>query len=236
MRLHILKFILCPQCHTNNFSVKKFKSKDNEIIDGVLTCRECRAWFRIEDSILDLLPFNLRRNDLYFPFTKKYKLKIINQSTHASKDKFEQIKHFKNDWDKYEKNIVSSNFYKAVDQEIFVKWIKSKLKDNGLFFTLDPHDSPVRFIFDLMMRFYKLYDDEGHKNHLINKADLNRWLNNANFTPSISVKGYIPPHLLYNLNISLNKKFIRYSDKYLGKLPLINTLGGIIISSSIKIK
>ena len=290
----IINFIICPNCGSSTFSVKKFSKENNELNEGVVTCNSCEIWYKIDHGILDLLPLNLRRNDLYEDFAKKFNLHINKaDGENVNQQKREQILFFKKDFSSYETDIVNSTYYKALDKLTFEKWfdknsdtikfpilevgcgtgrqsikiahankhaicidiseemvqlaklkidktigsptnlnfiigdaedppvknnmfgaciicatlhhlpspenairnISHKLINGGLFYSIYPHDSYVRFIFDSLMKIWKLYDEEASDSPLIKEKILKKWLWEAKIQSKVTYSTYIPPHI-----------------------------------------
>lgn len=109
-----------------------------------------------------------------------------------------------------------------------------KIKRGGLFFSLDPHASPVRFIFDLMMKFHKLYDEKASDNPLLSETQLKKWLSNAGIRSGTRLSTYIPPHLCYILSVKTNIKLLKASDWLFNKVGYLRKLGGVIIAEGVK--
>jgi len=114
--------------------------------------------------------------------------------------------------------------------------ISRKLTLEGLVYTSDPHKSPVRFIFDWMMKLWTLYKEEASENPLISRAQLLQWLERAGFKSSIYVSTYLPPHLLYLLSTKTNVMILRVSDFIFNLIPGVRDLGGVVIAQAVKEK
>jgi len=332
MKKHNLALITCPNCGSDSLDIKIYNSIDQDIIEGCIQCVSCKVWYRIENSIADLLPLSLRRDDLYNKFAKKYDIILdsLGQRQDTSSQKVSQINFFKEKFDEYEKNVVNSKYYKTLDEVVFINWIKNnfkpgdtildigcgtgrqsipfaqqginvigldaseemllmakekvnslglekftdlfvadainppfknnifnacvlygtlhhlpdkhiaiakaseKLKPDGYFYSLDPNDSPLRFIFDFLMKIWKLYDDEASNDPLLSKKELTEWLGAAGINNEIKYSTYLPPHMFYLLSSRVNFKLLKITDYIFNKLPLINTFGGVIIAEGRK--
>lgn len=109
-----------------------------------------------------------------------------------------------------------------------------KIIYNGFFYSLDPHKSPVRFIFDFLMKIWKLYDEEASDDPLISEEQMRKWLFNAGIKGDTRLSTYLPPHLFYFFNHYLNIKLLKVSDMILYKIPIARKLGGVIITEGVK--
>jgi len=109
-----------------------------------------------------------------------------------------------------------------------------KIVKNGLFYSLDPHKSSVRFIFDFLMKIWKIYDEEASDAPLLSEKKLKGWLSNAGIKADTKLSTYLPPHLFMFTNVKVNAKLLRISDSILGTIPVIRKIGGVIISEGVK--
>jgi len=121
------------------------------------------------------------------------------------------------------------------DKQGAINEVSKKLIPGGHFYSLDPNDSPLRFIFDFMMKIWKLYDEDSSSEALLSQKKLRQWLNTANIRNKIRYSTYLPPHIFYLLYPSLNYKLLKITDLVFNKIPLIKTFGGAIISEGMKI-
>jgi len=124
MNENLLNFIICPNCKSDSFYLKPFAQKNNQLHAGVLTCNSCKAWYRIENGILDLLPLNLRRHELYAEFAKKYDLSVNGTGTdNTNSQKKEQIVFFKENVSQYDQDVTDSMYFRTLDKLTFGKWL-----------------------------------------------------------------------------------------------------------------
>ena len=327
-------FLICPNCGANNLILENFSEKNGEIWDGRFICNNCSCWYRIEKGVTDLLPFSLRRYDLYRPFAMKYNLDLEEEAKpflHGDMQKIGQIEYHKKKYEEYESKVANSKFYNALDIVTFKDWVGNKLKpgdlvlnlgcgtgneavflaqrrtkvlgidiseemirigkekiDNlglnsqidfivgngenppvinsafqacicigalhhftnpektienataklvrgGLFFSRDPHNSPLRFIFDFWMKVWKLYDEEANEDPLFTQNKLIKWMNAAGLQGTVKLSTYLPPHLLYPLSIRINVTLLKLSDYLFSYIPIIRNNGGVICARGWKL-
>ncbi|HJJ48592.1 MAG TPA: methytransferase partner Trm112 [Methanocorpusculum sp.] len=55
MQRSLLDIICCPACR-GRFILSEIKVNDTEIVEGLLTCSECKTVYPISDGIANLLP------------------------------------------------------------------------------------------------------------------------------------------------------------------------------------
>jgi len=116
------------------------------------------------------------------------------------------------------------------NKDIAIKNASKKLVKGGLFYSLDPHKSPVRFIFDFLMRVKKLYHEEASDDPLLTQQELKQWFTMAGLDGTVKLSTYLPPHLFYTLSLPLGVKLLRLSDLVFSSIPGVRKLAGVIIS------
>lgn len=78
------------------------------------------------------------------------------------------------------------------DQAILA--VGRKLAPGGVFYCQEPHRSPVRFLFDLLMKVWKLYDEEASESPLLGEQQVLGWLAAAGLQGRTTLSIYVPPH------------------------------------------
>ncbi len=131
MRGSHLSWFICPDCGSSELELLPYEAKEDDVCEGCVRCKDCGVWYRIHNGVLDLLPVRLRRMDLYAAFAVKHGLRLGDTSDASlSPDAgiSEQIDFFKEDADEYEKTVVNSPYYKALDRIAFLDWMGRFLK------------------------------------------------------------------------------------------------------------
>jgi ubiquinone/menaquinone biosynthesis C-methylase UbiE/uncharacterized protein YbaR (Trm112 family) len=116
-----------------------------------------------------------------------------------------------------------------------IKNAAAKLVRGGLFYSMDPHDSPIRFIFDLWMKVWKLYHEEANDNPLISQKQLKQWMDAAGLQGAIKLSTYLPPHLLYQLSVRVNVRLLKASDHLFSNFPILRNFAGVICAEGWKL-
>lgn len=105
------------------------------------------------------------------------------------------------------------------------------LKPGGRFFLLEPHRSPVRPIFDWLMRRSQLWHEEANEDPLFTFEKFRDWLGRAGADPRISTSTFLPPHLFYWLPAGLGGAVLTGTDSVFGNIPGVQRFGGVIIAT-----
>jgi len=333
MHRSLLDRIRCPACGHTDFHLQVFQERGDLVEEGVLTCAACATWFRIEQSITDLLPMDLRRWSFHQAFASRHSLSA-GPANPATRDtaKREQIDFFATDSATYEQEITRSPCFAALDTVTLARWLDRQagqsrrfldlgcgtgrqslriaesgsavvgadiseemlrvaaatasdrgltgrldlvvadaerlplrdgvfdacisigtlhhvprpdrvvseacraVAEGGALLFYDPHRSPVRFVFDLLMRRWKLYEEKASKDPLMTEADMNQWLSarNADCVTRLSV--YLPPHVFYRMNPRWNVRIMSATDRLFNAIPGLRKCGGIIVTEATKRK
>lgn len=119
--------------------------------------------------------------------------------------------------------------------EMVVRDVSRKLKKGGRIFTSDNHKSPVRFLFDFLMKIWKLYDEEARDEPLFMEKQLNTWYQSAGIKSEIKLSTYLPPHIFLFMNNGISDVVLKISNAIFGTIPYIREVAGIIVVEGEKI-
>jgi SAM-dependent methyltransferase len=108
------------------------------------------------------------------------------------------------------------------------------LRAGGCLFTLDPHKSPLRWLFDAMMKVWKLYDEEAREDPLLERHQLADWLAAAGLTGRVWLSTFLPPHLLHLLPVPVAERLLAGTDAVLRRIPGVRRIAGVILSEGLK--
>jgi len=118
--------------------------------------------------------------------------------------------------------------------DIVVRNAAKMIRDEGVFYSYDPHRSPARFIFDYIMKIWKLYDEEASDNSLFTEKQLIQMLHKAGIKGKTKISTYLPPHFFYFFNHRSNVKLLRLTDRIFGSIPIVRKLGGMVIAEGVR--
>lgn len=108
------------------------------------------------------------------------------------------------------------------------------LKVGGRFFMVEPHDSPLRPVFELAMRMIPLWKEEAADEPLFSARQWNDWLGSNGLRGSISYSTILPPHVFYLTGHALGVRLLRLSDGLVNLVPGVKCLCGVIIADAQK--
>lgn len=107
-------------------------------------------------------------------------------------------------------------------------------KPGSRFYMLEPHKSPVRFIFDFMMRWRTLWEEEANDAPLFTENQFQSWLGAGGFDVRLRYATFVPPHLFYVITGRRGEQLLAATDFLFNAIPGLRRLGGVIIAEAIK--
>lgn len=130
--------------------------------------------------------------------------------------------------------IIYGSLHHFSDPEKALKEAAQKVKPEGRFYLLEPHNSPVRFVFDWLMDKLPLWEEEAADEPLFDAKQFSTWLASSNFQTSIKYSTYLPPHIFYKVGQRPGEYLLSVSDTIFGAIPGIQKLAGVIIAEGVK--
>ncbi|MCC6177239.1 MAG: methyltransferase domain-containing protein [Chloroflexi bacterium] len=129
MKRATLDLLVCPECHGADLDLDVFRGSGEDVDEGRIICHGCDCWFRIEESIPDLLPLALRRHPRHEAFADRNRLNGTHHNGHMpSRNSLQQISFFARYHAGYETEVVRSAFYRLVDIDRFAGWVRRSLQ------------------------------------------------------------------------------------------------------------
>jgi ubiquinone/menaquinone biosynthesis C-methylase UbiE/uncharacterized protein YbaR (Trm112 family) len=144
MNADVLTKLRCPSCRSPRLEWKEFLREGDELLEGVVWCQDCRAWFPIEEGFLDFLTGPLAYPEERLRFWKKRESQLSALSltappvdgevgdTEAKAQELQQRAHFdwyasneKQRYSEYE----ATPFWRAADRAAFEPW-KAEIQAN----------------------------------------------------------------------------------------------------------
>jgi SAM-dependent methyltransferase/uncharacterized protein YbaR (Trm112 family) len=108
------------------------------------------------------------------------------------------------------------------------------MRPGSHFYMLEPHKSPVRFIFDWMMRRWMLWKEEANEAPLFTASQFGSWLGAGGFDVQFRYATYLPPHLFYLIKGRKGERLLATTDVLFNAIPGLRRLGGVIIAEAVK--
>ena len=130
--------------------------------------------------------------------------------------------------------LIYGTLHHLPNPEVAIASAARLLRSGGSLFTLDPHKSPMRWMFDLMMRFWKLYEEEAREDPLLEERQLAGWFTAAGLTSRVRLSTYLPPHLLYLCTVRMSERLLSATDAILTRVPGIRKVAGVIMAEGVK--
>lgn len=75
MKLSLLEKLCCPQ-DKNELELKIFKQVEDEIIEGIFTCLDCKRYYPIVYGIPIMTPDEYRQKELETPLLNRWGLQL----------------------------------------------------------------------------------------------------------------------------------------------------------------
>ena len=84
LKTKLMDILACPICKYYPLDLHIF-DKNEEIVEGLITCDKCKRWYPIIDEIPFMLPDELRDGKDDLPFLKKWKKKYPKEFSKSGK-------------------------------------------------------------------------------------------------------------------------------------------------------
>src|SRR5688500_2400503 len=118
----IREFMLCPACHHDALETTAFDRRGDDVVNGVVTCAGCSAWYRLDDGLLELLVPSLqdmpRRKSFQARFANRWdgwKTEVAASSAAGDAHKLGQIEFYDEDASVYEIQMMEPSFWRGFD-------------------------------------------------------------------------------------------------------------------------
>ena len=131
--------------------------------------------------------------------------------------------------------VICGSLHHFSDPPVALLNIAKALKATGKIYLLEPHKSPVRFIFDWTMRRWPLWQEEANEDPLFEAHQLETWLNAGGIDCTIRYSTYLPPHLFYIVTGGKGDVLLSITDRIFGSIPGLRRLAGVIIAEGTKV-
>lgn len=114
------------------------------------------------------------------------------------------------------------------EKDVAVLNASRKIISGGWMYTLDPHKSFVRFVFDFFMRIWQLWVEEASEDPLITEEQIHLWMAKGGVYGKTRLSTYIPPHVFLG-GLETNVWLLKLTDMMFSRVPGIRKAGGVII-------
>lgn len=108
------------------------------------------------------------------------------------------------------------------------------LMPGGHFYALENNASPVRFLFDVLMKLYKLWNEEAGNHPLFARKEIEDFITGNGMRPELRTSTFLPPHFFNLMGYEFAKKVLSATDWFFGRLPVIRNFGGQLVIKATK--
>jgi 2-polyprenyl-3-methyl-5-hydroxy-6-metoxy-1,4-benzoquinol methylase len=102
------------------------------------------------------------------------------------------------------------------------------LKPSGLYLGVENHKTPLRPVFDLLMRLRPLWREEAGAEAQIGTEDLDRWTAGSRLRVTTKTNVFVPPHLCNWIGYKATLALLRWTNAVLSRIPGVRRCGGLI--------
>lgn len=130
--------------------------------------------------------------------------------------------------------VIYGSLHHFTDPPAAVARTAAALRPGGAFYLLEPHASPVRFVFDALMRVWRLWREEANEEPQFTEAQLRSWLAAGGVDAEIRFSTYLPPHVFHLLSRRTGERILQWTDRIGAALPGVRRVAGVIIAEGRK--
>ncbi len=102
------------------------------------------------------------------------------------------------------------------------------LKDGGRYFGVENHITPLRPLFDALMRLRPLWHEEAGARPQIGVEELEQWTSGTGLRLDSRPIVFVPPHVCNWIGVRAARWIMRWSNGFFGAIPLLRNWGGLI--------
>lgn len=125
--------------------------------------------------------------------------------------------------------VIHGTLHHLPDPATVIAQMATRLRPGGAFCLVEPHASPLRPVFDALMRLIPLYKEEEHSDARFTAAELETWARSAGLRTRIRLSTYLPPHVWYVLGARVGRALLSVTDAVLSRIPGVRHVAGIVI-------
>lgn len=103
------------------------------------------------------------------------------------------------------------------------------LRCGGIYLGVENNKTPLRPIFDLLMRLRPIWKEEAGAEAQIGIADLQRWTASSDLRMSARASVFLPPHVFNRFAPARAERLLRRTDLIFGRIPGLRQWGGLIL-------
>jgi len=112
--------------------------------------------------------------------------------------------------------------------------VEKLLKSKGVFYALENNASPLRPVFDLLMKTHKLWNEEAGRSPVFKRKVIENIINSSGMSSKIYTSTFLPPHLFNLIGYAAARELLFITDKIFGCIPGVNNFGGQLVIKATK--
>ena len=109
-----------------------------------------------------------------------------------------------------------------------LKEVGRVLEPGGHFYALENNRSVFRWMFDVLVKVKKLWEEHASNHYVMSQAEVKAWGRNASLDLTTSTMVYLPPQLANPLGGKGAVLALRLTEKLFGSLPFFRNHGGLL--------
>jgi ubiquinone/menaquinone biosynthesis C-methylase UbiE/uncharacterized protein YbaR (Trm112 family) len=117
---------------------------------------------------------------------------------------------------------------------VIIRSVGKLLKNNGTFYALENNASLLRPIFDILMRIFKLWNEEAGSYPLFKLEEVKNFIKSNGLHPMICTSTFLPPHLFNFMSHNFAKKILFFTDYFFSRIPIVSNFGGQLVIKATK--
>jgi ubiquinone/menaquinone biosynthesis C-methylase UbiE/uncharacterized protein YbaR (Trm112 family) len=102
------------------------------------------------------------------------------------------------------------------------------LRKGGCYLGVENNATPLRPLFDLLMRLRPIWLEEAGSRPQVEAAELHRWTDGTGLSLHTRATVFLPPHLCNLLGYRASRRLLRLTDRLFNTIPLTRSWGGLI--------
>lgn len=122
----------------------------------------------------------------------------------------------------------------VTDPVATIEGVEKLLRPGGAFYALENNASRLRFIFDILMKFKKLWNEEAGSHPLFKIEEVRKFIKSNGMLAEIRTSTFLPPHLFNLMSDEVAKKVLSFTDEFFGQIPVVSDFGGQLIIKATK--
>jgi ubiquinone/menaquinone biosynthesis C-methylase UbiE len=114
------------------------------------------------------------------------------------------------------------------DPQRAIEEVARVLRKGGRYLGVENNKTPLRPLFDLLMRLRPIWLEEAGSRPQLGAGELDRWCEGTGLSLRTRAIVFLPPHLCNLLGYRASRRLLRLTDRLFNGIPVIRSWGGLI--------